>query len=128
MLRVLKLHVSTFEFPKDFIFNQQAIIDLVLNLPHLEKLFLLEILLKASTVVNVIRFGTKLEIFHFHHCNVQLSESKIREIVNDRKSKQHKKVLTLFVDEAVYRKVPSVNEIKKYLRVDFGCQHDRFNW
>lgn len=129
MLRALKLHVDSDHIPKDFVFNQRVITDLVQNLPNLEKLFLLNISLNASTVVDAIRFGTKLETFHFHNCgDVQLTESVIREIVNERKSKPHEKLLTLFVDGTVYWETLLDNEGKRYLRLDFGCEHSRFNW
>lgn len=127
MLRVLKLHVNSCDIPKDFAFNQRVITDLVLKLPHLEKLFLLEISLNSSTVVDTIRLGTKLETFHLHDCGVQLTESVIREIVNERKSKHHKKLLTLFVDAKVYWET-LLDEGKRYLRLDFGCDHNRFKW
>lgn len=126
MLRVFKLHVNMPAVYKDLVFDQLLITDLVQNLTHLEKLFLLEIPLIASTVVDIIRFGTNLENFHFHDCNIRVTESDVREIVIRRKLNQPNKMLTLFVDESVYWKTHLDKEGKRYLRFDFGCVHSRF--
>lgn len=129
MLRVLKLHVNMSRIDNDIAFNQQAMIDLAQNLLHLEKLFLFEFPLTASTVISIIRFATNLKIFHFHDCKVELSTSIISQIVDVRKSQQHqeqhKKLLKLFVDK---KGENWDKEIQRYVRVDFGCDHNSFNW
>lgn len=127
-LHVLKLHIYRRIHDVPNLPNQNSIIDLVKQLPHLEKLLLLKVLLNEPTIVDIIKFALSLKTFHVHDCNIEWHSSLICDVLNAHKSLQHNESLNMYVDSKTEWENFVNNGMQNDLRASFGCSHPSFEW
>lgn len=130
-LRVLKLHVLFDGNDEDGHFepNQQHIISLAQDLPHLERFCTRYIKWKESTVIDLIRFASQLQALHIHWCDLPTTNSMVWKIVKTlqthRPQQQQSKPLQLFVNPSEVIGLQMINDqdLLRYLNVSTKCRH-----
>lgn len=127
-LRKLKVHVFCDGADEDDHFepNQRSIITLAQDLPNLEHFVSRNMKLAPATVVDFIRFASKLKTIHIHRCDFFVTRPFITDIVNVRRSNQNRDVLNMFVDVNDRHDSLTFNDskdVQQYLRASFSCNH-----
>ncbi len=129
-LHVLKLHISEEQNhePLDstvYELKQQTLIAIAHKLINLESLFLFNIKVDESTVIDIVRSANQLKVLHIHALNLnvhQWNDTLVIGIVNIQKAQRPEHLLKLFLDE----NLNITREDQRYLRIychQFGCVH-----
>lgn len=129
-LRVLKLHLLFDGGDGDDHYepNQQALIGLAQDLPHLEKFYTRYIKWKESTIIDFIRFGSQLTVMHIHWCDLLFSNAMIWKMVKILQTNRPQPQATpfeLFVNPSDVTGLQMINDqdLVRYLRVSTKCRH-----
>lgn len=100
--------------------NQQAVVSLAKMHRNIEQYHLYGVDLNEATVVDFVRFASKLKSLHLHRCDIFATSSLINKLVNVRKcNEENSHKLKLFLSENDKNDLDAIDEIeaKKYLNV-----------
>lgn len=129
-LRVLKLHLlfDGGEGDEHYEPNQQALIGLAQDLPHLERFYTRYIKWKESTVIDFVRFGSQLKAMHIHWCNLLFTNSmiwKIVKILQTNRPQPQATPLELFVNPSDVTGLQMIRDqdLLRHLCVKSTCRH-----
>lgn len=130
LLRELKLHAFKKADTDMFVPNQQYLIALAQELLNLEHIYLRDMGIKSSTLVDFVQFSSHLKRFHLHNCGVTVTRVLISNVVKMRKLNQcwhHREPLQLFVDANDRHRMNSLKnkDVQHYLNINTNCYHKR---
>lgn len=102
--------------------NEQALLDLIQRLPHLQELCLYGISIKHTTVVHAVIFAEQLKKFRFSHFDGKLDRLLLSDIAHICKIDQRGEPLEVFLSRKIQLKNMSSlisEDDKQYIRVHF---------
>lgn len=111
--------------------HQQAIVSLAKTHRNIERLDLVRLKLDEATVVDFVRFASKLKSLHLHKCGVFATASLITKLVNVRKcNRENPNKLKLFIDNDTQNRndleAIKENEAQQHLLVAWNCEHNNY--
>lgn len=129
-LRTLKLHLTFDNHEEDGHFepNQQALISIAQELPHLERFYTRYIKWKESTVIDVIRHASQLNALHIHWCDLTITNSmiwKIVKVLQTNRPQPRAAPLNLFVNPSDVTGLQMITDqdLIRHLNVTTKCRH-----
>lgn len=129
-LRSVKLFLSydSHEGDSHYEADQQKLISLAQELPHLEKFSTRYVKWKDSTVLDFIQNASQLKAFHIHWCDLTITNAMVGKIVKVLQSNRQQPPTTplqLFVnpEDAVGLQMIDGPDIMRHLSVQIKCHH-----
>lgn len=133
-LRTLKLHLFFDSNDEDGHFepNQQALIALAHELPHLERFYTRYIRWKESTLIDFIRHASQLNALHIHWCDLPTTNAmiwKVVKVLQTNRPQPQTAPLQLYVNpsDSVGLQMINDQDLTRYLNVSTKCRHFKSN-
>ncbi|XP_055306494.1 uncharacterized protein LOC129570795 [Sitodiplosis mosellana] len=109
---------------------ERSLIDLAKRLPHLEEFALRSVAIVENTLVDFIRFASRLQVLHIHWCHVEVSDAIILKVVNilkcNRPEQNHPLSMFLNPADLLDLHVTRSEDVRKYILLSAKCQHFGF--